>query len=74
MRVVVLILSFLPIPVAGAISDLSVYSKGSYESQLDAPILVEWFHGDGDENQVELLEEMDRDGEITLLHLSLIHI
>ena len=68
MRVLVLILSFLLIPVAGAISDLSVYSKGSYESQLNAPILVEWFHGDGDENQVELLEKMDRDGEITLLH------
>ena len=40
MRVLVLILSFLLIPVAGAISDLSVYSKGSYESQLNAPILV----------------------------------
>ena len=39
--------------------------EGKYSSQNDAPILVEWFHGEGDEDQVEELRKMDRDGEIT---------
>ena len=34
--------------IATAISDLSIYSEGKYSSQNDAPILVEWFHGEGD--------------------------
>ena len=31
-------------------------------------ILVEWFHGEDDEDQLEELTKMDREGEITLIH------
>jgi hypothetical protein len=68
MRVFAFFVVLLFLPLATAISDLSVYSEGHYESQTDAPILVEWFHGAGDENQLEEFVEMDRNGEITLLH------
>ena len=63
-----LLVVLLMLPLASAISDLSVYSDAKFSSQDEAPILVEWFHGAGDESQVEDLKEMDRDGEITLLH------
>ena len=68
MRVFALFVALLFLPLATAISDLSIYAEGHYEGQSDAPILVEWFHGSGDEEQLERLVEMDRDGEITLLH------
>ena len=68
MRVFALLVVLLMLPLASAISDLSVYSDAKFSSQDEAPILVEWFHGAGDESQVEDLKEMDRDGEITLLH------
>ena len=68
MRVFAFLVVLLMLPLATAISDLSVYSEAKYSSQNDAPILVEWFHGEGDEDQVEDLRKMDRDGEITLLH------
>ena len=58
----------LMLPLASAISDLSIYSEAEFSSQDEAPILVEWFHGAGDESQVEELRDLDRDGEITLLH------
>ena len=51
--------------LATAVSDLSIYSEAKYSSQDEAPILVEWFHGADDENKVEELAQMDRDGEIT---------
>lgn len=68
MRVFALVVVLLMLPIASAISDLSVYSEAKFSSQNDAPILVEWFHGAGDESQVEELKQMDRDGEITLVH------
>ena len=68
MRVFAFLVVLLMLPIATAISDLSVYSEAKYSSQNDAPLLVEWFHGEGDEDQVEDLRKMDRDGEITLLH------
>jgi len=55
-------------PLVTAVSDLSVYSEASYESQEDAPILVEWFHGNDDEDKMKELAKMDAEGEITLLH------
>lgn len=68
MRVFAFIVVLLMLPLASAISDLSIYSEAEFSSQDEAPILVEWFHGAGDESQVEDLRELDRDGEITLLH------
>ena len=68
MRVFAFIVVLLMLPLASAISDLSIYSEAEFSSQDEAPILVEWFHGAGDESQVEELRELDRDGEITLLH------
>lgn len=68
MRVFALSVVLLMLPLASAISDLSIYSEAKFSSQDEAPILVEWFHGAGDESQVEDLRDMDRDGEITLLH------
>ena len=68
MRVFAFIVVLLMLPLASAISDLSIYSEAEFSSQDEAPILVEWFHGADDESQVEDLREMDRDGEITLLH------
>jgi hypothetical protein len=68
MRVFAFVVVLLMLPLAGAISDLSIYSEAEFSSQDEAPILVEWFHGAGDESQVEELRDLDRDGEITLLH------
>lgn len=68
MRVFAFSVVLLMLPLASAISDLSIYSEAKFSSQDEAPILVEWFHGAGDESQVEDLRDMDRDGEITLLH------
>ena len=68
MRIFAFLVVLLMLPIATAISDLSIYSEAEFSSQNDAPILVEWFHGEGDEDQVEDLRKMDRDGEITLLH------
>ena len=68
MRVFSFSVVLLMLPLASAISDLSIYSEAKFSSQDEAPILVEWFHGAGDESQVEDLRDMDRDGEITLLH------
>ncbi len=68
MRVFAFVVVLLMLPLASAISDLSIYSEAKFSSQNEAPILVEWFHGAGDESQVEDLRELDRGGEITLLH------
>jgi len=68
MRAFAILVALLFIPISSAISDLSIYSQAQYESQDEAPILVEWFHGNNDENDVEELQQMDLDGEITLLH------
>ena len=55
-------------PIAMAEGDLTQYSYSEYDSQKDSPILVEWFHGEGDEEYVSSLEEMYSAGEITLIH------
>jgi len=68
MRGVAIILVILMMPIATAISDLSIYSEAKYEGRDDAPILVEWFHGSGDEDQVEKFAKMDLEGDITFLH------
>ena len=68
MRTFAILVALLLTPLAAAVSDLSVYSEAKYSSQSEAPILVEWFHGADDESKVEELAQMDRDGEITLLH------
>ena len=68
MRLFALFVALLMLPVAAAISDLTIYAEGYYESQDEAPILVEWFHGSGDEEKVNELSKMDSNGEITLLH------
>ena len=36
-------------PIVMAKGDLKQYSYSEYNSQKHAPILVEWFHGEGDE-------------------------
>ena len=68
MRAFAILVALLLTPLAAAISDLSIYSEAKYSSQDEAPVLVEWFHGADDESKVRELAEMDRDGEITLLH------
>ena len=68
MRTFAVMVAVLMVPLATAVSDLSVYSEAEYESQKEAPILVEWFHGSDDEDKVKELAEMDSEGEITLLH------
>lgn len=68
MRGFAILVALLLTPLAAAVSDLSIYSEAKYTSQSEAPILVEWFHGADDEKAVEELAQMDRDGEITLLH------
>jgi len=68
MRAFAILVALLLTPLAAAVSDLSVYSEAKYSSQSEAPILVEWFHGNDDESKVEEIAQMDRDGEITLLH------
>ena len=55
-------------PIAMAEGDLTQYSYSEYDSQKDSPILVEWFHGEGDEEYVSSLEKMYSAGEITLIH------
>lgn len=68
MRAFAFLVILLMMPFASAISDLSIYSEAKFSSQDESPILVEWFHGTGDESEVEELRELDRAGEITLLH------
>ena len=68
MRAFAILVALLLSPLAAAISDLSIYSEAKYSSQSEAPILVEWFHGPDDESKAQELAEMDRNGEITLLH------
>ena len=68
MRIFAIFVALMILPLTAALSDLTIYAEGHYENQEDAPILVEWFHGEDDEDQLESLVEMDRDGEITLLH------
>lgn len=68
MRSFAFLVILLLMPLASAISDLSIYSEAKFSSQDESPILVEWFHGTGDESEVEELRELDRAGEITLLH------
>lgn len=68
MRAFAFLVILLLMPLASAISDLSIYSEAKFSSQDESPILVEWFHGTGDESEVEELRELDRAGEITLLH------
>ena len=68
MRAFAILVALLLTPLAAAISDLSIYSEAKYSSQDEAPVLVEWFHGADDDEKVEELAQMDRDGEITLLH------
>ena len=68
MRFFAFLVLLLMLPTASAISDLSIYSEAKFSSQDEAPVLIEWFHGAGDESQVEDLKEMDRNDEITLLH------
>ena len=68
MRAFAIFVALLLAPLATALSDLTIYAEGRYESQEEGPILVEWFHGSDDEETVAELAEMDRNGEITLLH------
>ncbi len=68
MRLLLLVITILILPVTSAISDLSIYAEAKYENRSEAPILVEWFHGEGDEAQVEELARMDTNQDITLLH------
>lgn len=68
MRVFAIFVALLFLPLASALTDLTVYAEGHYKNQEEAPILVEWFHGDEDQEQLKDLVEMDRNGEITLLH------
>ena len=68
MRIFALFTVLLLMPLASGLSDLTIYSEAHFKSQKEAPVLVEWFHGNGDEEQTETLAQMDRDGEITLLH------
>ncbi len=68
MRVFAIFVALLMAPLATAITDLTLYAEGHFESQDEAPILVEWFHGDDDDETVDKLTEMDKNGEITLLH------
>lgn len=68
MRFFSFLVLLLMLPTVSAISDLSIYSEAKFSSQDEAPVLIEWFHGAGDESQVEDLKEMDRNDEITLLH------
>jgi len=68
MRAFAILVALILIPISSAISDLSVYSQAHYESQSEGPILVEWFHGNNDEDKVKELAQMDLDVEITLIH------
>ena len=68
MRYFVLVIVILLLPIGSAISDLTIYSEASYDSKEMAPVLVEWFHGSNDDEDLENLVKMDRSGDITLLH------
>lgn len=68
MRAFAILAVIMLMPLTSALSDLTVYSEAKYTSQDEAPILVEWFHGADDEDQLEELTKMDREGEITLIH------
>jgi len=56
----VLLLLTLLAPLAGA-------SEAPLQDNLDAP-LVEWFHGEGEHDALEALEERSSAGEVRLLH------
>ena len=56
----VLFLLTLLAPLAGA-------SEAPLQDDLDAP-LVEWFHGEGEHDALEALEERSSAGEVRLLH------
>jgi len=69
MRVFSIVVTILFLsPMVMAEGDLLQYSYSEYESQKEAPVLVEWFHGEGDEEQVSKLEKMHSEGKITLVH------
>jgi hypothetical protein len=56
------------LPTVAAIGDLTTFSSSEMKSQELAPPLVEWFHGEGDDEKVKLLEAMSNQGIITLVH------
>ena len=68
MRAFALFVALLLVPLAAGISDLTLYAEGQYQNQKDAPVLVEWFHGSDDDEMVQKLTKMDREGDITFLH------
>lgn len=69
MKPICIIISLLLLaPLASGFGDLNQYAFSEHDSQASAPVLVEWFHGEGDEEYVSTLEEMDSSGEITLIH------
>ena len=63
-----LLLSFLAIPSVSAFGDLTIYAEASYKSQDSAPILVEHFHGEGDDEHFTDLKKLDSEGEISLIN------
>ena len=66
MRTFAILAVIMLMPLTSALSDLTVYSEAKYTSQDDAPILVEWFHGEDDEDQLEELTKMDREEKLPL--------
>ena len=62
------ILIIFLLPTVAAIGDLTTFSSSEMKSQELAPPLVEWFHGEGDDEKVKLLEAMSNQGIITLVH------
>ncbi|HIF45278.1 MAG TPA: hypothetical protein EYQ73_00560 [Candidatus Poseidoniales archaeon] len=68
MRVFAIFVLLLMLPLASAIGDLNQYAYSEHKSADSAPILVEWFHGENDDQYVSILEKMEADGDITLIH------
>ena len=68
MRTFAIFVLVMMLPLAAAVGDLNKYAYSEHDSAASAPILVEWFHGEDDEEYVSTLEGMEDDGEITLIH------
>ena len=67
MKRYLILFSFLLFSIHVSAETISVFAHASYQSSDDAKPIVEWFHGPGDDEFVNQLEQLDENGDIHLL-------
>jgi len=68
MKRYLILFSFLLFSIHVSAETISVFAHASYQSSDDAKPIVEWFHGPGDDEFVNQLEQLDENGDIHLVH------